>query len=191
MQGDSNPTAPLEEASGNEAATHLEAQQQVNTEPETAPDLQQLLRQAEVAAQEHHDAWLRAKAEADNIRRRAQSDVAAAHKYALENFATELLPVKDSLEAALASSEGATPALISGIELTLKQLNAVFAKFQITELNPLQEKFDPHKHQAMTTVESPQAPNTVVHVMQKGYMLHERVLRPALVTVAKAAENES
>lgn len=191
MQGDSNPTAPLEEASGSEAATQVEAQQQVKTEPETTPDLQQLLRQAEAAAQEHHDAWLRAKAEADNIRRRAQSDVAAAHKYALENFATELLPVKDSLEAALASSEGATPALISGIELTLKQLNAVFAKFQITELNPLQEKFDPHKHQAMTTVESPQTPNTVVHVMQKGYMLHERVLRPALVTVAKAAESES
>ena len=191
MQGDSNPTAPLEEANGDEAATEVEAQQQANTEPQTAPDLEQLLRQAELAAQEHHDAWLRAKAEADNIRRRAQSDVAAAHKYALENFATELLLVKDSLEAALASSEGATPALISGIELTLKQLNAVFAKFQITELNPLQEKFDPHKHQAMTTVESTQAPNTVVHVMQKGYMLHERVLRPALVTVAKAAESGS
>lgn len=191
MQVDSNPTPPLEQASGNEAPTEVEAQEQPNSEPETMPSLEQLLRQAEVAAQEHHDAWLRAKAEADNIRRRAQSDVAAAHKYALENFATELLPVKDSLEAALASSEGATPALISGIELTLKQLNAVFAKFQITELNPLQEKFDPHKHQAMTTVESPQAPNTVVHVMQKGYTLHERVLRPALVTVAKAAESGS
>lgn len=191
MQGDPNPTPPLEEASGNEAATQVEAREQPNSEPETMPSPEQLLRQAELAAQEHHDAWLRAKAEADNIRRRAQSDVAAAHKYALENFATELLPVKDSLEAAMASSEGATPALISGIELTLKQLNAVLAKFQITELNPLQEKFDPHKHQAMTTVESTQAPNTVVHVMQKGYMLHERVLRPALVTVAKAAESDS
>lgn len=190
MQVDSTPTPPLEEASGNEAPTKVEAQEP-NNEPETRPSPEQLLRQAELAAQEHHDAWLRAKAEADNIRRRAQSDVAAAHKYALENFATELLPVKDSLEAALASSEGATPALISGIELTLKQLNAVFAKFQITELNPLQEKFDPHKHQAMTTVESTQAPNTVVHIMQKGYMLHERVLRPALVTVAKAAEGGS
>lgn len=191
MQVDSNPTPPLEQASGSEAPTEVEAQEQPNSEPETMPSLEQLLHQAELAAQEHHDAWLRAKAEADNIRRRAQSDVAAAHKYALENFATELLPVKDSLEAALASSEGATAALISGIELTLKQLNAVFAKFQITELNPLQQKFDPHKHQAMTTVESPQAPNTVVHVMQKGYTLHERVLRPALVTVAKAAESGS
>lgn len=191
MQVDSNPTPPLEQASGSEAPTEVEAQEQPNSEPETMPSPEQLLHQAELAAQEHHDAWLRAKAEADNIRRRAQSDVAAAHKYALENFATELLPVKDSLEAALASSEGATAALISGIELTLKQLNAVFAKFQITELNPLQQKFDPHKHQAMTTVESPQAPNTVVHVMQKGYTLHERVLRPALVTVAKAAESGS
>lgn len=188
MQGDANNTETLDTINA-QATTEELAQPSTSQAAEDIPPSQQdLLRQAENAAQEKHDAWLRAKAEADNIRRRAQSDVAAAHKYALENFATELLPVKDSLEAALASSEGATAALISGIELTLKQLNGVFAKFQISEINPLQEKFDPHKHQAMTTVESAQAPNTVVHVMQKGYALHDRVLRPALVTVAKSPE---
>lgn len=192
MQGDSNHTEPLEQTNGVEAATQEPSPtEHPDREPEVMPSPEQLLRQAELAAQEHHDAWLRAKAEADNIRRRAQSDVAAAHKYALENFAGELLPVKDSLEAALASSQGASDALVSGIELTLKQLNGVFVKFQISEINPLEEKFDPHKHQAMTTVESNQPPNTVVHVMQKGYILHDRVLRPALVTVAKAPDSES
>lgn len=191
MQVDSN-TTPLDETPTDAPVPEHEAHAaDSQATADAAPNPQELLRQAEAAAQEHHDAWLRAKAEADNIRRRAQSDVAAAHKYALESFAAELLPVKDSLEAALASSEGATAALISGIELTLKQLNGVFAKFQIGEINPLQEKFDPHKHQAMTTVESAQAPNTVVHVMQKGYALHDRVLRPALVTVAKSPEANS
>lgn len=185
MQGESNnPPLDADNAAGQPTPSAAPP-----SEPEVMPSPTELLRQAELAAQEHHDAWLRAKAEADNIRRRAQSDIAAAHKYAVESFALELLPVKDSLEAALASAEGAPAALVSGVELTLKQLNSAFAKFQLSEINPLQEKFDPHKHQAMTTVESAQAPNTVVHVMQKGYLLHDRVLRPALVTVAKAPEN--
>lgn len=185
MQGEpNNPQIEAENAPEQQPETAPQG-----AEPEVMPSQAELLRQAELAAQEHHDAWLRAKAEADNIRRRAQSDIAAAHKYAVESFALELLPVKDSLEAALASAEGAPEALVSGVELTLKQMNSAFAKFQISEINPLQEKFDPHKHQAMTTVESTQAPNTVVHVMQKGYLLHDRVLRPALVTVAKAPEN--
>jgi len=152
---------------------------------ETMPSLQEMLKKAELQAQEHYDAWLRAKAEADNIRKRAQADIANAHKYAVESFATELLPVRDSLEAALAADNSTFEALRQGVELTLKQLNTAFDRFAVKELNPAGEKFDPHRHQAMTTVESEKSPNTVVHVLQKGYLLHDRVLRPALVTVSK------
>jgi len=152
------------------------------------PSLEQQLRQAELAAQEHHDAWLRAKAEADNVRKRAQSEIAGAHKFAVENFASELLAVKDSLEAALATETLNAESLRSGVELTLKQLNAVFAKFSLSEINPAGQRFDPHRHQAISAVESDLEPNTVVQVLQKGYLLHERVIRPALVTVSRAQE---
>ena len=155
-------------------------------ETETMPSLQEMIRKLELQAQEHYDAWLRAKAEADNIRKRAQADVANAHKYAVEGFATELLPVRDALEAALATENSTLESLRQGVELTLKQVNAAFDKFAIREINPVGEKFDPHRHQAMTTVESDRAPNTVVHVLQKGYTLNDRILRPALVTVSKA-----
>ena len=135
------------------------------------PSLQEMIRKLELQAQEHYDAWLRAKAEADNIRKRAQADVANAHKYAVESFAAELLPVRDTLEAALAADNTTIEALRQGVELTLKQLDTAFDKFAIREINPVGEKFDPHRHQAMTTVESDKPPNTVVHVLQKGYML--------------------
>jgi len=158
---------------------------QPETSRETMPSLEEMLRRAELQAQEHHDAWLRAKAEADNIRKRAQADIANAHKYALESFAAELLPVRDSLEATLTADKATLEALRQGVELTLKQLDSAFDKFAIKELNPVGDRFDPHRHQAMTTVESEKAPNTVVHVLQKGYQLNDRVLRPALVTVAK------
>src|SRR5690242_8417696 len=156
---------------------------------ETMPSLQEMLKRAELQAQEHYDAWLRAKAEADNIRKRAQADIANAHKYALETFSSELLPVRDSLEAALATENSTIEALRQGVELTLKQLDAAFEKSTIREVNPVGERFDPHKHQAMTTVESDKPANTVVHVLQKGYQLHDRMLRPALVTVSKAKPN--
>jgi molecular chaperone GrpE len=155
-------------------------------ETETMPSPQEMIRRLELQAQEHYDAWLRAKAEADNIRKRAQADVANAHKYAVEGFATELLPVRDALEAALATENSTLESLRQGVELTLKQVNAAFDKFAVREVNPVGDKFDPHRHQAMTTVESDKAPNTVVHVLQKGYTLNDRVLRPALVTVSKA-----
>ncbi len=155
------------------------------TRHDTMPSDQELIRKLELQAQEHHDAWLRAKAESDNIRKRAQADVANAHKYALEGFASELLPVRDALEAALAADNSTVESLRQGVELTLKQLNSVFEKAAIREVDPLGDKFDPHRHEAMTTVPSDQAPNTVVHVLQKGYLLHDRVLRPALVAVAK------
>ena len=159
--------------------------------PEIMPSLTELLKKAELDAQEHHDAWLRAKADAENIRKRAQADIAGAHKYAIDNFSTALLPVKDSLEAALATSNATLETLRSGVELTLKQLNSVFEKFNVAEINPLGQKFDPHRHQAINTVEADAEPNTVVPVFQKGYLLNDRVMRPAMVSVAKAKTVES
>ena len=156
-----------------------------NDAPPGAPGLEELLEKAELAAQEHRDAWLRAKADAENIRKRAQSDLSNAHKFALENFSAELIPVRDSLEAALVSQNATPDALRSGVELTLKQLASAFEKFSVREINPLGEKFDPHKHQSISMVEADAEPNTVVGVLQKGYSLNDRILRPALVSIAK------
>jgi molecular chaperone GrpE len=153
---------------------------------EAPASLEERLRRAELAAAEHHDAWLRAKAESDNIRKRARGEIAAAHKFALETFASELLAVKDSLEAGLAAGNGSVESMRSGAELTLKQLAGIFERFNLTEINPLGQKFDPHRHQAIGSVEADAEPNTVVQVLQKGYLLHDRVIRPALVMVAKA-----
>jgi len=155
---------------------------------ETKPSLEERLLQAEQKAQEHLDSWMRAKAETENLRKRAQADIANAHKYGVESLAEALLPVRDSLEAALAIENVTLESLKSGVELTLRQLNAVFEKASLREINPVNEKFDPHKHQAMTMVAHPGEPNQVVDVMQKGYALHERVIRPALVTVSKAKD---
>ena len=152
------------------------------------PSLEHLLKEAEIRAAEHHDAWIRAKAETENIRKRAQSDVTNAHKYAIENFSAELLTVMDSLDAALAIENASVESYKNGMELTLKQLTNVFDKFSIKAIDPKGEKFDPHQHQAMCTVDSELAPNTVVQVMQKGYKLHERIIRPALVSVSKAKD---
>ena len=154
--------------------------------PDTMPSLEEMLKTAELQAEEHHDAWLRAKAETENIRRRAQDDIAKASKFAAEKFAGELLAVKDSLEAALANQEQDAAALRSGVELTLRQLIAAFEKSSVKELNPLDEKFDPHQHQAISQVEADGEPNRVINVLQKGYALHDRILRPALVVVSKA-----
>ncbi len=158
------------------------------TEPpvDTMPSLEQLLKQAVLQAEEHRDAWLRAKADAENIRKRAQIDITNAHKYAIENFSVELLAVMDSLEAALAVENATVENFKSGMVLTRKQLTAAFEKFNIRLIDPQGEKFDPHLHQAISTVESDVAPNTVVQVMQKGYVLNDRVIRPALVIVSKA-----
>ncbi len=153
---------------------------------DSMPSLEDLLKAAELKAAEHHDAWLRAKAETENMRRRAQEDIGRAGKFASEKFATELLAVKDSLEAALANENQGAEALKAGVELTLKQLAAAFEKSKLAEINPIDEKFDPHRHQAISQVEADGEPNRVVSVLQKGYALHERVIRPALVVVSKA-----
>jgi molecular chaperone GrpE len=158
---------------------------------EQAPSVEERLRRAELQAQEHHDAFLRAKAETDNIRKRAQIDVQNAHKFGVESFANALLPVKDSLEAALAAQNNTVETLRGGVELTLKQLMTTFDKFSLSEINPVGERFDPHRHQAMSMVEAEAEPNTVVQVLQKGYALHERVLRPALVCVAKSKDKSA
>ncbi len=155
---------------------------------EVMPSLEELLKAAELKAQEHHDSWMYAKAESENIRRRAIEDIAKAQKYAVERFSNEILAVKDSLEAGLAVEAASIESFKSGMELTLKQLSGVFEKFNISEINPVGEKFDAHKHQAISMVDSDQPANTVISVMQKGYALHERVLRPALVLVAKGKE---
>ena len=151
-----------------------------------APDLGELLKKAETEVADLRDAWLRARADADNARKQAQADIAKTYKYAVEKFADDLLPVKDALEQTLAAEKVTPETLKSGAELTLKALQAAFGRAQITEINPVGEKFDPHRHQAMMTVESREPPNTVVTVYQKGYLINDRTLRPALVAVAKA-----
>jgi molecular chaperone GrpE len=138
--------------------------------------------QAKVAALQEE--FLRAKAETENVRRRAQEDVSKAHKFAIENFAENLLPVLDSLEAALADSSTDIAKVREGVELTLRQLTGALEKGRVVALNPVGEKFDPHRHQAISMVPAEQEANTIVNVLQKGYVIADRVLRPALVTVA-------
>ena len=153
------------------------------------PSLEDLLKAAELKAAEHHDAWLRAKAETENVRRRAQDDIGKAGKFAVEKFSGELLAVKDSLEAALTSDNQGAEHLKEGVELTLRQLVAAFEKSGLAEINPLGQKFDPNFHQAIGQIEAPDdstEANTVLSVLQKGYALHGRVVRPALVMVSKA-----
>jgi len=133
---------------------------------------------------EMSDAYLRAKAEAENIRRRAEEEVTKARKFAVEGFADSLLPVKDSLEAAIAIQAATPEQLLEGVHATLRQLSAALERNKVLEINPpASTKFDPHHHQAISVVPAPQEPNTVVAVLQKGYLIADRVLRPALVTV--------
>ncbi|MGH8689846.1 MAG: nucleotide exchange factor GrpE [Burkholderiales bacterium] len=146
--------------------------------------LEELLAEARAKLEQQRETMLRAIADAENARKRAQAEAATAQKYALERFAETLLPVMDSLEAALEAGD------TSGVELTLRQLKSALEKSSIREIDPKPgERFDPHRHQAMAAVEAQAEPNTVVSVLQKGYGLYDRVLRPALVTVAKSASD--
>jgi len=181
-----NDNEPVDIPAAPEAPEAVAATADVAPAADQAPALEEGLRQAELKAAEYHDAWLRAKAETENVRRRAQEDIIKASKYSIDRFARELLAVKDSLEAALSTETLTVDSVRSGTELTLKQLVAAFEKSALTEINPLGQKFDPHHHQAISVVESQQEPNTVVTVLQKGYLLADRVLRPALVVVAKS-----
>jgi molecular chaperone GrpE len=147
-------------------------------------DLEAQLAAATAEAEKLRDEWLRARAEIENVRRRGQDDVAKAHRYGLEGFAGALLAVKDSLDAALTVENTSIESFKEGVEITARQLEAVFQKFQISVIDPQGQKFDPHRHQAISQVSSDQEPGSVVTVLQKGYLLHDRVLRPALVIVA-------
>jgi molecular chaperone GrpE len=166
----------------------VQPQDAQNAQNEGEKTLETLLAEAQAKIEQQRETMMRALADADNARKRAQAEAASAQKYALERFAEGLLPVVDSLQAALKSGD------TSGVELTLKQLQAALEKSGVQQINPAPgERFDPHRHHAVAAVEVNAAlsdPNTIVSVMQQGYSLHDRVLRPALVTVAKAVEND-
>lgn len=163
---------------------------EITPEPQAAPaaetpDLAAQLAQALARQTELNDAFLRAKAETENIRRRAEEDMAKARKFAIEAFAESLLPVKDSLEAAIALPDASTEKVLEGVHATLRQLAAALERNKVVEINPpAATKFDPHAHQAISVVPAAQEPNTIVAVLQKGYSIADRVLRPALVTVS-------
>jgi molecular chaperone GrpE len=185
-------TPPVEETSGG-AAEQLAG----STTPELGREAQELhlmLEDARSKADEHWNQLLRVQAEMENLRRRAERDVESAHKYALEKFAQALLPVKDSLEMGLAATAGADGEVVTrlkeGTELTLKMLGDALEKFGIKEVDPVGQPFNPEFHQAMTMQPSADHPaNTVLAVMQKGYTLNERLLRPAMVVVSKVMES--
>lgn len=148
--------------------------------------LEEQLSATEAKLAEMHDAFMRAKADAENIRRRAQEDVSKAHKFAIESFAEAMVPVRDSLEMALKVEAPTVDSIKEGVEMTLKQLTAAFEKNRLVEVMPQPgDKLDPNKHQAVAVVPSEQEANTVVAVLQKGYMIADRLLRPAIVTAAQ------
>lgn len=166
-----------------------QAPQNAEASPETAAapeaDLQAQLAELQAKHAEVSDAYLRAKAEAENTRRRAEEEMSKARKFAIEGFAESLVPVKDSLEAAIAIQNATNEQLLEGVHATLRQLASALERNKVVEINPAAgTKFDPHQHQAISMVPAEQEANTVVAVLQKGYLIAERVLRPALVTVS-------
>jgi molecular chaperone GrpE len=178
----------LAEESVEPADSESSAEQGEVTVPPQESELGVLLEDARTKADENWNLCLRLQADLENLRKRSERDLANAHKFALERFAQELLPVRDSLEMGLASSAGGQvdPArLQEGVELTLQMLTTAMGKFGITEVNPQLERFNPDFHQAMSLQERADVePNTVVTVVQKGYLLNDRLLRPAMVIVS-------
>jgi len=180
--------APAQDAQdASEAPEALEALEALEDEVALDPfeQLQAELAATQAQVAEQRDQALRAHAEMENVRRRAQEEVSKARKFGIESFAEGLVPVKDSLEAALAQVEQTAETMRTGIEVTLKQLVSAFERNHLKEIAPeAGAKFDPHQHQAIATIPAEQAANTVVQTLQKGYLIADRVLRPALVTVA-------
>ncbi|NOQ81816.1 MAG: nucleotide exchange factor GrpE [Methylophaga sp.] len=158
-------------------------------------ELQAQLARAEEKATENWDKALRVQAEMENLKRRTQKDLDSAHKYGLEKFAKELLSVIDSLELGIQAATSDAPEVVKlkeGSELTIKQFEAVFAKFNIEAIDPTGQPFNPEFHQAMTMLPSADAePNTVINVFQKGYVLNGRLIRPAMVVVSQAVAGDS
>jgi molecular chaperone GrpE len=156
---------------------------------DTEDQVLQQLKQAEEKAEENWQLLLRTKAEMENLRRRTEKDLENAHKYGMEKFVSEMLPVKDSMELGLAAQEATVESLHEGMKLTMNMFNTTFEKLGVREINPENEPFDPELHQAMTMQETDQVePNTVIAVMQKGYLLNDRLVRPAMVMVSKRPE---
>lgn len=156
---------------------------------ESEEDWATLLSETQEKVAQYHDELLRAKAETENIRRRAQEDVAKARKFGTESFAESLIPVRDSLEAALALTDQTAEAWKEGVEATLRQLNTAFERNLLKEVAPDQgDKFDPHVHQAISSVPSDFPEGTVAQLLQKGYTIADRVLRPALVMVSSGQQ---
>jgi len=183
--------AGQEEQGEEQTEDRAEAKGQDTREQETDSELQAAIDEAvEAALAEQRDSVLRAQAEVQNMRRRCEADVERAHKFALEKFSVELLSVMDNMERALQAvadpEDEKVKALCEGIELTQKEFLSILNKFEIEQINPEGEPFDPQVHEAMSMVESPDVePNTVMTVVQKGYTLHGRVIRPAMVLVSK------
>jgi molecular chaperone GrpE len=177
-----NDTSAAEAANGGAgAADAVQQEPSARSASSSQSDLE--ARHAELS-----DAYLRAKAETENTRRRADEEVGKARKFAIESFAESLLPVKDSLEAAIAMPEASPEQILAGVHATLRQLAAALERHKVVEVNPAAgTRFDPHQHQAISVVPAAQEPNTVVAVLQKGYLIADRVLRPALVTVSAPA----
>lgn len=174
-----------------QAATEASAEtEQGSVEPTSNEQLAEQLVAANRKAEENWDKFVRTQAEMENLRRRSEKELQNAHKYALEKFAKELLLVVDSLELGIQAASGDAPEIAKlreGSELTLKQFRAVLEKFNIQPVDPLGQKFNPELHQAMAMEPSASAePNTVVKVFQKGYVLNDRLLRPAMVVIAQA-----
>lgn len=187
--GSENENPEMTEETASEQVEAAEEPQVEVSEESSVDELQAQLAAAQAKADEHWDRLLRQQAEMDNLRKRAERDVENAHKFALEKFVNELLPVKDSLELGLsaAEQEADIAKVMEGVELTLKQFSQAMEKFSVVEVNPMGEKFDPELHQAMAMQPSAEhQPNTVMAVMQKGYTLNGRLIRPAMVMVAKA-----
>jgi molecular chaperone GrpE len=185
-----NPSPPPAEAGQDPAAPATPPALDPAANAAAAPDTPATPSTADLEARhaELSDAFLRAKAEAENVRRRAEEEVAKARKYAVEGFAESMLPVKDSLEAAISIPAATTEQMLEGVHATLRQLSAALVRNKVLEINPAPaSRFDPHQHQAISVVPAEQEPNTVVAVLQKGYMIADRVLRPALVTVSASA----
>lgn len=185
QDNNSEKTQEINELEKNMSAPEASSGAAESAQPEVPLTPEQKIQALEAQVQEFQDQFLRAKAEVENARRRSLEEVTKAHKFAIEGFAENLLPVLDSLNAALTDS-GSDPAKMKeGIELTLKQLMSALEKGRVLEINPVGEKFDPHRHQAIAMVPHEQEANTVVTVLQKGYLIADRVLRPALVTVSQ------
>ncbi len=187
LPGDNDETADQVTEEGVNNAQEEEA---VLSSPEkNADSLEAQLEDAQAKASENWESYLRAKAEMDNLRRRNTKDIESAHKYGIEKFVTELLPVLDSMELGLAAEDASAESLREGMVLTMNMLKKMMEKLSIEEIDPLNEKFDADKHQAMTVQPAADVePNTVIAVMQKGYALNERLIRPAMVMVSKAVE---